>query len=212
MITRSRALEPPTNTERLVVDVGRLPTFAFGHKGLIWWGSVGFMVIEGSMFILVFITYFFLRTRESTWPPGVPLPDRMWSTANTVLLLVSLVPNQLTKLAAERFDLRRVRVLLTICLLLGGVAFAIRAFEFTSLNVRWDTNAYGSIVWFLVGLHTTHLVTDYADSIVLYVLIFTAHVEPKRLVDVSENALYWYFVVLSWLPVYLIVYWAPRWL
>jgi cytochrome c oxidase subunit I+III len=27
---------------------------------------------------------------------------------------------------------------------------------------------------------------------------------------VSENALYWYFVVLSWLPIYAVIYLAPR--
>jgi cytochrome c oxidase subunit I+III len=42
--------------------------------------------------------------------------------------------------------------------------------------------------------------------------MFTGHVEPKRLVDVSENGLYWYFVVLSWLPIYATIYLAPRWL
>jgi cytochrome c oxidase subunit I+III len=28
-------------------------------------------------------------------------------------------------------------------------------------------------------------------------------------VDVSENALYWYFVVGSWLPIYAVIYLAP---
>jgi heme/copper-type cytochrome/quinol oxidase subunit 3 len=199
-------------SERVVLDVGRLPSFAFGHQGLIWWGTVGFMVIEGSMFVLVFVTYFFLRTRESTWPPGVPLPDTTWGTVNAVLLLVSLVPNQMTKLAAERFDVSRTRWLLLVCLLFAASAIAIRAFEFTALGVRWDTNAYGSIVWFILGLHTSHLVTDFIDSVVLAALVFTAHLDPKRFVDVSENALYWYFVVLSWLPIYALIYFAPRWL
>ena len=47
---------------------------------------------------------------------------------------------------------------------------------------------------------------------VLTALICTGHAEPKRMVDVSENALYWYFVVFSWIPVYLTIYFAPRWL
>ena len=35
--------------------------------------------------------------------------------------------------------------------------------------------------------------------------------ERPRFVDVSENALYWYFVVWSWLPIYAVVYGAPYW-
>jgi heme/copper-type cytochrome/quinol oxidase subunit 3 len=78
--------------------------------------------------------------------------------------------------------------------------------------VRWDANAYGSAVWFLLGLHTTHLITDAYDSLVLLVLFFTGPLEGKRFVDVSENALYWYFVVCAWLPIYGVLYWAPRWM
>jgi hypothetical protein len=37
-------------------------------------------------------------------------------------------------------------------------------------------------------------------------------VEPKRFVDVSENALYWYFIVFSWLPIYVLLYFGARWL
>jgi cytochrome c oxidase subunit III len=45
---------------------------------------------------------------------------------------------------------------------------------------------------------------------VLDVLFFTGPLEGRRYVDVSENARYWYFVVLSWLPIYAVVYLAPR--
>ena len=39
------------------VDVSELSEYAFGHQGLIWWGTIGFMVIEGSMFVMALITY-----------------------------------------------------------------------------------------------------------------------------------------------------------
>ncbi|HMD34025.1 MAG TPA: cytochrome c oxidase subunit 3, partial [Vicinamibacterales bacterium] len=87
---------------------------------------------------------------------------------------------------------------------------AIRWFEFLSLNVRWDHDAYGSIVWLLLGLHTTHILTDVLDTGVLTVLMFTGPIEERRFVDVSENAVYWYFVVAAWLPIYGVLYWAPR--
>ena len=76
--------------------------------------------------------------------------------------------------------------------------------------MRWDENAYGSIVWFVLGLHTTHIVTDFLDSLVLAVLMVAGPIEEKRFVDVSENCVYWYFVVLTWLPIYGVIYWAPR--
>jgi cytochrome c oxidase subunit 3 len=81
---------------------------------------------------------------------------------------------------------------------------------FGSRSVKWDHDAYGSIVWMLLGLHTTHIVTDFLDSLVLAVLMFTGPIEERRFIDVEENAVYWYFVVLAWLPIYGVIYWAPR--
>jgi cytochrome c oxidase subunit III len=198
--------------KRRTLDVAALPTHAFGPRGLVWWGTVGFMVIEGSIFITALITYFFLRTRETQWPPGLPDPDPTFGTINLLVMLASGVPNQMAKSAAEAMNLARVRVLMLVCLAFGIAFLVIRVFEFSSLGAMWDSNAYGSIVWVIMAMHTSHLLTDVLDSIVLTALVFTAHVEPRRLVDVSDNALYWYFVVFSWIPIYLVVYFAPRWL
>jgi cytochrome c oxidase subunit III len=199
-------------SSRKVLDVSTLPSYAFGHQGLIYWGTTGFMVIEGSMMIMTLIAYFFLRTRSTEWPPSAPNPDLTWATVNTALLLASGIPNHLTKRAAESFELGKVKVLLPICFLFGVAFVVVRALEFTTLGVSWDTNAYGSIVWFILGLHTAHILTDVVETGVLLLLMFTAHVEPKRFVDVSENALYWNFIIVSWLPTYVTVYFAPRWL
>jgi heme/copper-type cytochrome/quinol oxidase subunit 3 len=200
----------PQGPLRRTLDVAALPEYAFGHNGLIWWGTIGFMVIEGSVFVMALVAYFFLRTRVAEWPPSLPNPDLTLGTVNTVILLASIIPNQLTKKAAEQLDVGKVRILLPICLVFGVAFVTVRAFEFGSLNCSWDDNAYASIVWFIMGVHTLHLVTDVVDSFVLTGLVFTAHVDPPRLVDVSENGLYWYFVVLSWIPIYLTVYFAPR--
>ena len=61
-----------------------------------------------------------------------------------------------------------------------------------------------------MGLHTAHLLTDVVDTGVLTALMFTRHARGRRFVDVSENAFYWYFVVLVWLPLYAVIYWVPR--
>jgi heme/copper-type cytochrome/quinol oxidase subunit 3 len=168
------------------------------------------MLIEGTVFAIGVMTYFYLRGVASQWPMAGRPPELLWGTLNTIVLIVSLVPNQLAKRAAEREDIVRARWWLVVCLLLALVFLVVRAFEFAALNVSWYTNAYGSVVWLLLGLHTTHLITDTVDTAVLAVLLFTGPMEGKRFVDVSENAVYWYFVVLSWLPIYAVIYGAPR--
>lgn len=192
------------------LDVSHLAPGAFGHRSLLWWGTMGFILIEAVAFGLMFMTYFYLRLRNSTWPPGVPPPDLKFGTLNFAVLLASTVPNQLAKTAAERIDLRAVRIWLVVCLAFGVAFNAIRGFEFSTLNVLWNTNAYGSAVWLLLGLHTVHIATDVVDTAVLTVLMFVGPIEEKRFVDVSENSFYWYFVVLAWIPVYAVIYIAPR--
>src|SRR5882762_196037 len=59
---------------RRTLDVAALPPMAFGNQGLIWWGTVGFMVIEGSMFVIGLVVYFYLRLQVRDWPPGLPNP------------------------------------------------------------------------------------------------------------------------------------------
>ena len=75
--------------ERHDLDVSALPDHAFGHHGLIWWGTTGFMVIEGSMFVLVLIAYYYLRLRVPDWPPNLPDPSLAPGLIVTLILVVS---------------------------------------------------------------------------------------------------------------------------
>lgn len=192
------------------LDVSTLPEYGFGHRSLLWWATAAMMIIEGMVFAMVIVSYVYLKGRSPHWPPSGPSPDLLWGTVNTLVLLASALPNQLTKKAAERFDLGGVRLWLSVCLVFAVVFNVIRFIEFQHLNVRWDSNAYGSVVWVLVGFHTVHVLTDLLDSIVLAALMFVGPVDEHRFVDVSENALYWYFVVLTWLPIYAVVYFGSR--
>jgi len=200
------------NGDRQVVDVAALPRGAFGHEGLIWWGTVGFMVIEGSMFVMAIIVYLYLRLQVQQWPPSQPNPGLLYPTLNLLVVLVSCIPNQLAKSAAEKQKLGRARMWLMVLVLFGVVSIVLRALEYTTLNARWDDNAYGSILWVLLSLHTIHVSTDVVDSAVLLALLFTGPVTKRRFIDVSENSLYWYFIVAWWIPVYVTLYLAPRWL
>jgi cytochrome c oxidase subunit I+III len=192
------------------LDVSALPSYAFGARSLMWWGTLGVMAIEGTVFAMAAVCYFYLRNQADVWPPGVPPPRLAWGTLNTAILLASALPNQWAKQAAHRHDLAGVRRWLLVCIAFAVAFIVVRGFELAALECRWDTNAYGSIVWLLLGLHTTHLVTDFVDTGVLAVLMFTGPLEGKRFADVAENAVYWDFVVLAWIPIYAVIYWAPR--
>ncbi len=194
---------------RVVQNVSSLPTYGFGSRASTWWGTLGFCVIEGTGFILVIGMYLFLAFNNPHWPIGFSRPVHWPGTALTILLLLSIIPNVMVDRAAHEEDLPRVRWLLVLLSAIGLVAIAIRFFELYMLIPRWDSNAYGSVIWFLLGLHATHIITDVGDTIVLTALMFTKHARAKRFADVSDNAFYWYFVVAAWLPIYYLIYWFP---
>jgi cytochrome c oxidase subunit 3 len=197
---------------RFTDDLSDLPTYKFGPSSLTWWGIIGFMVIEGVGFALTFGAYFFIMGHEQGWPPEGRLPpDVLAGTLFTIVILLSEFPNTIVKKAAVLGDVPTIRRLLPVMVGVGVVLIVIRAFEFNSLNCRWTDDAYASIIWALLVLHTSHILTDWIDTVVLGGLMFTpVAYEPRRWVDVDENSMYWRYVWLLWIPIYLMIYWVPR--
>ncbi len=198
--------------ERAVLDVSKLPTVVFGIRSPTWWGIMGMMAIEGMVFVLMIASYFYLHSRALAWPPHSDPPALLWGTLNLSIFVLSAIPNEWYRRRARKGDTRAVQIGLVIMSLVGIANVVVRYFELKHLNTDWSIDAYGSAVWTLIGLHVVHLLTDLVDTIVLTVLFFTSLVEGKRFMDAAENADYWYFVILTWIPIYLVIYWAPRWL
>lgn len=192
------------------LDVSRLPTESFGHQDLAWWGTLGFMVIEGTTLAICAVVYFYLRQNFDAWPPlRTPRPDLVMPTINVVLMLVSIVPAWFTDRAARRLDKRGALIGL-LALSLFAIAFVVlRWFEFRALNTRWDTNAYGSIAWTVLGFHATLLVLEAGEVIGLTAALFRARLPIRVAGDASDVAFYWYFITLVWVPLYLIVFLLP---
>ncbi len=196
---------------RVVLNVRRLPSYGHGTRSTQWWGTMGFCATEGIGFVLAFGAYFYLVFVNGVWPLSSKPPDIYTSTLHTVLMLASLWPNHLAKRSSKREDLGKVRRYLVIMSVLGVGLLALRVLEIALLHTKWDHNAYGSIVWLLLGFHTLHLLTDVVDTIVLTVLMYTRHGHGKRFPNVGQNADYWTFVVAAWIPLYIIVFLFPRW-
>ena len=201
------------STARVELNVSRLPTTVFGHRSHMWWGTLGFMLIEGTTFLVCVASYFYLRLNFTTWPPEHTLrPSVFWPTVHVGLMLVSAVPMGLMDRAARRFDLAGVRRWLLV-----GCGFAVaflflRWQDFLALNVRWDTNAYGSIAWAATGFHGTILVLQVVETLIFTLFMLVGEVEEKHFTDASDTAFYWYFMVGSWVPLYIMLYCSPRFL
>lgn len=192
-------------------DVAALPTVVFGPRSLMWWGTLGFMTIEGFSVLLLVVVYFYLRQNFITWPPEhTPYPSVLIPTINALIMLASCVPAYLAAERAKKLDYAGSLVWLIVSSVLGIPILVLRWYELWALNTRWDSNAYGSAAWVLVGFHTTLLLMDVADTWGL-TLFYVFRRTPVRIYsDTADNSFYWYFTVGIWIPLYLIVYLGPR--
>lgn len=196
--------------ERPVLDVSGLPSVAFGKSNTTWLANVFYMMIEGTMFALLFASYFYLRTRASDWPPIQSPPNLSFGVINGVIFLVSIIPARDAQNVAPTGDRRRIRLALVALAAVAVLNMILRGFELANLNCRWYDNAYGSIVWSLIGLHTGHLITEFIETVSILGIAFTPKMEGTRLADVAINSDYWYFVVVTAVLVDFVIYGATR--
>ncbi|HEU4510672.1 MAG TPA: cytochrome c oxidase subunit 3 [Pyrinomonadaceae bacterium] len=203
---------------RTVIDISELPKHQFDTHDPVWWGNAVLLAIETTMFGILIATYFYLRQNFTLWPPPIaqltdtlrPLPEVAFGTANTILLVASCAPMIVTDLSARRNQITLSRIGLIACILFGVAALVLRAFEFPAFYFRWDSNAYGSAVWFILGMHTLHLIVMTVEAIVLTIWIFKYQYDIKHRVDIVTLGVYWYWVVGVWLFLYAIIYFTPR--
>jgi cytochrome c oxidase subunit I+III len=199
---------------RNVVDLRELPDVVFGPRDLMWWGTLGFVVIEGFTLVLCAAAYVYLTQNYSTWPPErTPLPSLGAPTVQVLLMLLSIPVLWWTAKAARRFDLGKVRLGLVAATAFNAAFVALRVVELlVSLNVRWDTNAYASAQWLLLCMHGTLLAVELIEVGGMMLLFWLAPVEEKHFSDVADMVFYWFFMVGAWIPLYLLCFWVPRWL
>jgi heme/copper-type cytochrome/quinol oxidase subunit 3 len=197
---------------RQIGDVSHLPQNAHNAGALTWWGVLLMMMIEGFTLVLCVFAYFYIRRNHLEWPPfRTPVPALAVPIANLVVLLASVVPAWIAAQRARNHDRAGVRNALIVQAALCILAMVLRYFEFRSLGVRWDTNAYGSVVWAIAASHSLVAVLDVLDTIGLAMLFAVSEPEEKHLVDTGENSLFWYFVVATWLPLFVVLFLYPRW-
>lgn len=197
-------------TEHRTLDVSALPIGTADSRALLWWGNLGMMLIEGTMFAMLLATYLYFKNANLDWPPSrVPNPDLYSSTFNVVLLLLLLIPAILTDRGALRDSLTMIRVGLGVCILGGIVFMGVRVIAVSTLGFRWSDHAYGSVVWTIIGMHTFHMIAATAETLLLFVYTFLRPITKKQLLDFRATAVYWYFVILIWVPFYFIIYVLP---
>jgi heme/copper-type cytochrome/quinol oxidase subunit 3 len=194
-----------------VLDVSDLPMETADSRALLWWGNVGMLVIEGTMFALLIASWLYLKTANLDWPPqNEPLPPLLWPSIGLGLLIVSgFFMLFLADRGAIHDDVPSIRIGHAICIAIGIAFLIIRWKDVIALGFKWSDHAYGSIVWTCIGMHTFHMLAATGETMSLLVYESVWPVTKKQLLDIRCTCVYWYFVVIAWIPFYFLIYVAP---
>lgn len=166
---------------------------------------------EGSLFVCLFASYFYLANNKNRWAIDHPPKLHYALIMLAVLLSSSFVlhwgESQLKK---QRYVAARVGLGITILMGLGFLALS--AFEYMEhwKDLTPDSNSYGSIFYTIVSFHAAHVIMG------LLMLSYTLTLprysptsrSPYRPYHVA--GLYWHFVDIVWVFVVAFLYVMPN--
>lgn len=191
-------------------DVSTLPDNPLSSEAPLWWGIMGLIAIEATVFASLFTSYFYLRLGFDYWPPpGVPLIDLALPTVNLLLVLSTSWP--MIKATRVAVQTRKPPTLyLGYSVVTFVVVDVIRFYEFTKLPFRWDENAYTSIFWAILGLHFTHIIAAFLGTGAIAAIAWRGPLKDIEILAIQVDGMYWQFVAWVALPLYLVLYIVPR--
>lgn len=197
--------------ERAVVDASSLERILPTRPHPLWWGISGLIVIESMVFASFLASYFYLRMWTPEWPPAsVGQLPVLLPTINVLLLFGSSAGMIYSGHGAQRGDDRATWLGIAIAVALAIVVLGLRWWHLATIGFRWDSHAYGSMVWTLTCLHFTHVLASVLGTAAVGYLGWLGYFTQQRRLAVVADAMYWQFVVVIWLPVYVVIYWLPR--
>ena len=123
-----------------------------------WWGMVCLIMTESTIFAGLIGSYFFYRAASKHWPPpGVELPKLTLTIIFSFVLWGSSIPMILAERGIKRGNQRALRFGLMAAWIMGAAFVVYSIKDFYDLKYPWSKNAYASIYYTTIGLHTFHV-------------------------------------------------------
>lgn len=187
------------------------PPHPMGTKAPTWWGFLLLITIELTVFGGLLSIYYYLKLYNPEFPPpSIDKPELFLPTLNTVVLLASGIAMVLAGRGIRKGSELQLKAWKSVALILAIVFLVIKYVEYSGYDYDWSTHAYGSIVWTMTGFHVGHVLAVVLKTLVVLAMSLRNMFTPERHLAVQVNAIYWYFVVLIWLPLYFTIYIVPR--
>ena len=165
-----------------------------------WWGMVCLIMTESTIFAGLIAAYFFYRASAKVWPPpGIEEPKLTLTIIMSFVLWGSSIPMIIAERGIKKGKQRALRFGLMMAWIMGAAFLGYSMKDFSLEKFDWTENAYASIFYTTIGLHTFHVFVGLVMSAVVQIKAWQGKFSEERHMTVQVYAMYWHFVDAVWL-------------
>lgn len=185
-------------------------------------GTIIWLSSELMFFAALFASYFTIRAASpDLWAQETQLLNVPFSTANTIILVLSSVTCQLGVFAAERGQVGRkgsvlnvggwgLREWFILTYIMGAIFIGGQALEYAELiheGVTIPSSAYGTMFYLTTGFHGIHVTGGLiAFLFVLGRTYLARRFTHEQAVTAIVVSYYWHFVDVVWIGLFATIY------
>ncbi|MDQ3941057.1 MAG: cytochrome c oxidase subunit 3 [Actinomycetota bacterium] len=179
-----------------------------------WWGMIGLISTEATLFATLLVSYFYLRFQSTPqWPPdGIARPTLELPMIMSFLLLGSSIPMHFAERGIRKGHVAALKAGLLVAFVMAAAFLGLMGVEYVEklAEVTPRTNAYGSIFYATTGFHGTHVFVGVVMNLWLQVRAWMGHFDEERHGHVQNVTLYWHFVDAVWVFIFVSLYLSPN--
>lgn len=168
-----------------------------------------YLMTDIMIFASLFATFMVLRHSTNGSVAGSDIFELPFVLLETMILLASSVMCGLAYLALKAGKMTQFRTFLFVTLALGAWFLVLEVTEFSTLvneGYSWQTSAFLSSFFTLVGVHGLHIAIGLLWGLVLAWAIARRKVTSALVHKFGLFSLFWHFLDIVWIFIFTIVY------
>lgn len=168
-----------------------------------------YLITDFMMFAAIFAAYAVLRHSNFGGKTPAELFDLSCALSRTVVLWVTCLSAGIAGAMAHRRSRGGSIFFFVLTFLLAVLFLAMQFGEYCKLihmGQRWDTNAYLSAFWTVLGTHTVHMFIGLLWTIVVLIPLIFRGLTDNLIRKLTCLRMFWQFLGIVWIFIFTIVY------
>jgi len=169
-----------------------------------------FLCSEVMFFTGLIGAYLVLRFSSPSWPDPSKVLNIPLTAFNTFLLICSSVTMVQALASADRGDLRKMKLFLSLTLLFGAGFLSVQVYEYNKLlfheHFTPSSSLFGSVFFTTTGFHGFHVFCGVVCMAYMTGKAFLGKLTQAHHEGIETLGLYWHFVDLVWIILFTIIY------